>query len=174
MMAIRVSIVSFIGSGVQPMHQVSSTHVSCRGIGGTISGLNMPHSIDGGQLSSMIVTCLLLALHSWVVLQFLMLLMVVFSVHVVYVHLLYGLLSDIVLCGRISVHLRCAIRYARRGGVSSVIATYASFCLSVAVLYSWRGLCLMCSLPTLLALTRLGWMHFCTCVGVPLLGLLVQ
>ena len=68
MMAIRVSIVSFIGSGVQPMHQVSSTHISCRGVGGTVSGLNMPHSIDSSQSLSELVTSLLLALPSYVVL----------------------------------------------------------------------------------------------------------
>ena len=71
MVAIHVSIASFIGSGVQHMKQVSSMHVSCRGVGGIVSGLNMPHSIDSGQLLSSLVIFLLLALSSLVALQIL-------------------------------------------------------------------------------------------------------
>ena len=100
--------------------------------------------------------------------------MVVLSVLVVWVHLLHGLLSDGDLCGRSSVSLRCVIRCIHSGRVSLVVATYASFRPFVAVSYSWASFCPMCSLLIFLALVRLGWMHDCTCIGVPLLGSLVQ
>ena len=57
----------FLVSGVQPMQQLSNMYVLCRGVGGTVSGLNMPHSIDSGHLFGELVTCLLLALHLWAV-----------------------------------------------------------------------------------------------------------
>ena len=141
MMSIHVSIASFIGSGVQPMQQVSSIQVSCRGVGVIVSGLKMPHSIASGQLLSELLKSLSLVLPSLVVCQLWMLLMVVLHVLVVYSHLLYGLLSVAVLCGRSSVRLRCVNICARRVGVLSDVATYASFCLSPAVLYSWLSFC---------------------------------
>ena len=78
MMTIHASIASFIGSGVQPMQQVSSMHASWRGVGVIVSDLKMPHSIDSGQLLSELVTSLPLTLPSLVVCQLCMLLMVVF------------------------------------------------------------------------------------------------
>ena len=83
MLAIHVSIASFIGIGVQPMQQVSNMHVSWRGVGIIVSGLKMPHSIDSGQLLSKLVKSVLLVLPLLDVCQLWMLLMVVFSVLVV-------------------------------------------------------------------------------------------
>ena len=108
------------------MQQVSNTYVLWRGVGGTISGLKMPHSIACGHWLIELVTCLLLALPLYAVAHLLMLLMVVFSALIVWVLLCYGLLSDDVLCCRSSLCLRCLTRYVCSIRMSLVVATYAS------------------------------------------------
>ena len=67
MISIHDYIALFIITGVQPMQQVSNMYVLWRCVGGTVPGLNMPHSIDSVYFLSELVTCLLLALPSWVV-----------------------------------------------------------------------------------------------------------